>query len=68
MSAHGQTIIQWMESLAPKHLAYEWDNVGLQVGSLQKSVQKVMVTLDVTPEVAQEAIENDVDLIIAYQR
>lgn len=66
MSAHGQTIIQWMESLAPKHLAYEWDNVGLQVGSLQKSVQKVMVTLDVTPEVAQEAIENDVDLIIAH--
>ena len=29
MSVTCQTIIDWMEQLAPKKLAEEWDNVGL---------------------------------------
>ncbi|SEH60758.1 dinuclear metal center protein, YbgI/SA1388 family [Halobacillus karajensis] len=61
-----QEIIKQFEKWSPKHLAYEWDNVGLQVGSLNKPVQKVMVTLDVLDSVVDEAIEKDVDLIIAH--
>ncbi|MBM7569641.1 Nif3-like dinuclear metal center hexameric protein [Aquibacillus albus] len=59
-------LITLFESWAPKHLAYEWDNVGLQVGSLNKPVKKVMVTLDVLENVVNEAIEKNVDLIIAH--
>ncbi|WP_010531013.1 Nif3-like dinuclear metal center hexameric protein [Lentibacillus jeotgali] len=59
-------IFKAMESWAPKHLAYDWDNVGLQVGSFDKPVKKVMVTLDVLEATADEAIENNVDLIIAH--
>jgi dinuclear metal center YbgI/SA1388 family protein len=66
MSVHGQTIIQWIEQLAPKHLAEDWDNVGLLVGSLHKQVSKVLTTLDVTEEVVQEAIDHRIDLIIAH--
>ncbi|NAP01473.1 Nif3-like dinuclear metal center hexameric protein, partial [Halomonas sp. MG34] len=33
-----------MERLAPKSLAYDWDNVGLQVGSFSTPVKKIMVT------------------------
>ena len=55
-----------MEQWAPKSLAYEWDNVGLQVGSYNKPVKKVMITLDVLEPVVDEAIENHVDLIIAH--
>lgn len=55
-----------MEKWAPQHLAYEWDNVGLQVGSYSNKVKKVMVTLDVLESVVDEAIENEIDLIIAH--
>lgn len=36
MFAKGQTVIQYMEQLAPKHLAEDWDKIGLQLGTLQK--------------------------------
>jgi dinuclear metal center YbgI/SA1388 family protein len=66
MSVHGQTVIQWFEHFSPKHLAVEGDKIGLQIGTLQKQITKVMVTLDVTEEVVDEAIEENVDLIIAH--
>lgn len=66
MFANGQKIIQYMEKFAPKHLAMEGDKIGLQVGTLNKEVKKVMVALDVLEEVADEAIEQGVDLIIAH--
>ncbi|MFD1363034.1 Nif3-like dinuclear metal center hexameric protein [Lentibacillus salinarum] len=59
-------IFKAMETWAPKHLAYDWDNVGLQVGSFQKPVNKVMVTLDVLESTVDEAIQHGVDLIIAH--
>ncbi|WP_188631372.1 Nif3-like dinuclear metal center hexameric protein [Lentibacillus kapialis] len=59
-------IFKAMESWAPLNLAYDWDNVGLQIGSFHKPVKKVMVTLDVLETTVDEAIENDVDLIIAH--
>lgn len=55
-----------MEDWAPKELAYDWDNVGLQIGSFQKPVRKIMITLDVLESVVDEAVEKDVDLIIAH--
>lgn len=63
---NGQEIIQLLEQFAPKHLAMEGDPIGLQIGSLNKPVQRVMVTLDVLEEVVDEAISKNVDLIIAH--
>src|SRR5690625_1898665 len=62
---HG-TIFKELENWAPKELAYEWDNVGLQVGSHTDETKKVMVTLDVLKSVVDEAIEENVNLIIAH--
>lgn len=59
-------VFKIMEELAPKHRAYHWDNVGLQVGSFSKKVKKIMVTLDVLENVVDEAIEHKVDCIIAH--
>ncbi|SDN42932.1 Nif3-like dinuclear metal center hexameric protein [Alkalicoccus daliensis] len=64
--AHAQTIIQEFEQYSPKHLAVEGDKIGLQVGSLQKKISKVMITLDVLEPVVDEAVEEGVDLIIAH--
>ncbi len=66
MFAKGQNIIQIFEQLAPKRLAMTEDKIGLQVGSLDKEVKKVMLTLDVLENVVDEAIEKDVDLIISH--
>jgi len=59
-------IIKYLETYYPKENAYDWDNVGLQVGSLDSKVKKVLITLDVTKEVVKEAIHEKVDLIISH--
>lgn len=59
-------IFKLIEDLAPKTKAYDWDNVGLQIGNYQKQPKKIMITLDVIEAVVDEAIENNVDLIIAH--
>lgn len=59
-------VIKYFESKYPTDLAYEWDNVGLQVGTLNSKVERVLVTLDVTKEVVKEAIKNKVNLIISH--
>jgi dinuclear metal center YbgI/SA1388 family protein len=66
MLANGQTVIQYMEQLAPKAYAMEGDKIGLHVGTLQKPIKKVMVALDVLDNVIDEAIEQGVDLIVAH--
>ncbi|MGY0692900.1 Nif3-like dinuclear metal center hexameric protein [Virgibacillus sp. FSP13] len=60
------TIFSILEQWAPKRLAYDWDNVGLQVGTYDKQVNKIMITLDVLESVVDEAIDKNVDLIIAH--
>lgn len=62
---HNQ-IFTLLEQWAPKNLAYDWDNVGVQIGSKTDVTKKVMVTLDVLESVVDEAIEKDVNLIIAH--
>ncbi|MFX3633656.1 MAG: Nif3-like dinuclear metal center hexameric protein [Candidatus Pristimantibacillus sp.] len=66
MFANGQTVVQLMEQLAPKHYAVENDKIGLQLGTLNKPIQKIVVALDVTEEVVDEAIAAGAELIIAH--
>lgn len=66
MFAKGQTVIQYMEQLAPKHVAMPDDRIGLQLGTLQKDIHNVLIALDVNDEVVEEAIRLKVDLIIAH--
>jgi len=63
---NGHEIIQLFEQFSPKGLAMEGDKIGLQIGRLNKRVERVMVALDVLDEVIDEAIEKDVQLIIAH--
>jgi dinuclear metal center YbgI/SA1388 family protein len=59
-------IIEIMNKLAPSHLAENWDNVGLQLGDSSREVNNLLVTVDVTPELANWAMGNNIDLIIAH--
>lgn len=51
---------------APRELAESWDNVGLLVGSGAREAKRVLVALDVTEWVADEAIARGADLIVAH--
>ncbi|MEF2964709.1 Nif3-like dinuclear metal center hexameric protein [Paenibacillus sp. M1] len=66
MFAKGQTVIQYMEQLAPKHVAMEDDRIGLQLGSLQKEITGVLTALDVNEAIVDEAIRLGANLIIAH--
>lgn len=57
-------VIARYEAFCPPGLSLEGDVVGLQIGTLDKEVRKVMVALDIREGTVAEAIEEGVDLII----
>jgi dinuclear metal center YbgI/SA1388 family protein len=59
-------IVKFLETKYPKELARDWDNVGLQIGSLNRKAGVVLVTLDVTKEVVKEAVAVKADLVVAH--
>ncbi|UOY94035.1 Nif3-like dinuclear metal center hexameric protein [Ectobacillus sp. JY-23] len=63
---NGYEIIELFEELYPKYLAVEGDKIGLQIGTLNKPIHRVLVALDVTEEVVQEAHSKKCELIIAH--
>lgn len=66
MSVNINNIINKLEDLAPSSTAFEWDNVGLQIGSNKQRIAKTLLALDLTPNVVEEAIEKKVDMIITH--
>lgn len=66
MSVKAGKIIAVLEKLAPSQLQAGWDNSGLQVGSRQWPADKVLLALDVTPEVVIYAAENGYNFILAH--
>jgi dinuclear metal center YbgI/SA1388 family protein len=66
MSIKCQVIMEAMDRLAPRYLAAEWDNVGLLVGSPAQDVNKILVALDITPPVVEQAITSGANLIITH--
>lgn len=59
-------LIAAIEEYAPLALREGNDPTGFQIGRRDKVVKKVLVTLDVRPEVVQEAIDNEIDFIFAH--
>ncbi|KRL01246.1 Nif3-like dinuclear metal center hexameric protein [Liquorilactobacillus capillatus] len=59
-------IVKRFMEFAPAFMAEDGDPIGLQLGSQESEVNKVMVTLDVRPEVVREAVQAGVDFIFAH--
>lgn len=66
MSATLKKVMDWMEAWAPLCLAEDWDRSGLAVGDPSQEIKKVLVALDVTEDVIQEAIAKEADLILTH--
>jgi len=59
-------LTQKIEALAPLSLQESYDNAGLIIGEHNTKIEGALITLDVTEEVMQEAIEKGCNLIIAH--
>lgn len=59
-------VIKEMEKIAPTYLKEDFDNVGLMVGDRSKEVKKVLLALDCTLNVIEEAKRENADLIITH--
>ncbi len=66
MSAVVNDIIEIMDGIAPRELAESWDNAGFLIGRRDNAVKKIMVALDVSPEVVQQAVAQKVDMLITH--
>lgn len=62
-----KTVINYLESFAPKSLSEKWDNTGLLLEPQnEKSVVSILLTNDLTEDVVKEALDLNTDLIVSY--
>ena len=61
-----QTILDYVNSLAPRQMKCDWDNVGLLCGRRDQTVKKVLVALDPFIDVCEEAKAIGADLIVTH--
>src|SRR5690554_6721466 len=63
---HIKDIIHSLENWASPALAESYDNVGLLVGDKNKEVTGIMISLDCTEKVVQEAIDAGCNLVVSH--
>ena len=66
MLATVNDLVALLEELMPSNLAEDWDNVGLMLGRKGKTVKKILLALDLTKEVVEQAISQKADLIVTH--
>ena len=59
-------ITELFNGFAPEYLAESWDNPGLLVGEEKAEIKKILVALDATDEVVDEAVKIGADLIVTH--
>ena len=59
-------VYSFLKSIAPLEMAFKDDNVGFLVGSSTASVTKILVALDITSDVIDEALNVGAELIVSH--
>ena len=59
-------IVKILDDWAPPGIAWERDNVGLQVGSLEMEVKHIFLCLELTESSLKEALSKNCNLIISH--
>lgn len=59
-------IIKYLEEWAPKGIAWEKDNIGLQVGDLSVKTSNILLALEFNELVLNQAIKKNCNLIITH--
>jgi len=59
-------VTDYLETLAPQSYQEDYDNCGLLTGNVDESIKGVLVTLDCTEDVVEEARRENCNLIVAH--
>lgn len=59
-------IIAKIEQFAPTTLQESFDNTGIQVGCPEQEIKSILLTLDITEDVVDEAIEKGCNMIVSH--
>ena len=59
-------IIKALDELAPRAYACDWDNPGFLAGRADKEVKTILVALDATDEVIDQALRIHADMIVTH--
>ena len=59
-------LINIIEGIAPPCLEAEWDNSGMQIEPAANVIGRILIALEVTPDVISEAKSGEYDLIIVH--
>lgn len=65
MVLNTEALASIIEELAPKELAFDWDNTGYNI-RLHDDIEKILVCVDVTLDVVKEAASLGVDTIVSH--
>ena len=61
-----QEVLDKLEQLSPSSFAMDWDNSGFLVGDKNAEVTRVLLALDATNEVIEEAVEKKADFLLTH--
>ena len=59
-------VYDWLNQIAPFDTAESYDNAGLLLGSMSAPAERILVALDATPAVIDEAIAHQAQLIVTH--
>ena len=59
-------VTNYLETIAPLTLQESYDNSGLLVGNYDSNLKGVLISLDITMEIINEAIAKGCNLIVAH--
>ena len=61
-----QDVFAFLDAQAPVRYQMDFDNAGFLAGNPQSTVQQILVTLDITDDVIEEAVEAGAQLIVSH--
>lgn len=61
-----ESILNFLNTVAPPELAMDWDNSGFQAGSKNARVSRILVALDPFEDVCQEAVQWGAEMIVTH--
>lgn len=59
-------VVDYLNVFAPLSFQEDYDNAGLNIGNAENEVSSVLVALDVTEEIVEEAVQQGANLIVAH--
>ena len=66
MYPKSRDILDLLEKFAPEHLAEEWDNPGLQVGSYSQEIKKIFLSLDPTMKSLKATVRQGAQMLLTH--